>query len=196
MFNVLQRLMVVVFILGFLFMSVIAFPKSLIENNRDATPVIVTPMQRRTTEPYFPDTPPSCPICAQDYGSINSCAAAVPVLQNFTNIIWNPGAFIDVIRCACVDTFQAAFPQCVDCFIRTNQTDVLETPDLPEVLEGMRRVCAIQSTLFGNVSGANGEVTPSPTPTSNAPPFGVSWPAVASLVVLLMGTAGLVDLVR
>jgi len=29
-------------------------------------------------------------------------------------IIFNPGAFIDIIKCACTDTFQSAYPQCAD----------------------------------------------------------------------------------
>jgi len=33
--------------------------------------------------------------------------------------------FIDVIQCACTDTFQSAYPQCVDCFTQTNQTAFL-----------------------------------------------------------------------
>ncbi|KAJ8483490.1 hypothetical protein ONZ45_g14589 [Pleurotus djamor] len=126
------------------------------------------PGLHRRTDPFFPDEPPSCPICAQDYPNINSCAQAAPVLANFTNIIFNPGAFIDVIKCACTDTFQASFPQCADCFIRTNQTDVLDTPDLPGILEGIRQICGMSSTILGNVSGANGELTPTsatPEPT-------------------------------
>lgn len=42
-------------------------------------------------EPQFPDQPPSCPICAQNFDSINSCAQAAPVLQNFTMV----SAFFD-----------------------------------------------------------------------------------------------------
>src|ERR1700753_480751 len=42
-------------------------------------------LQRRTT-PYFPSDPPSCPICEQNYASINSCAQACPVLANITNV--------------------------------------------------------------------------------------------------------------
>jgi hypothetical protein len=79
---------------------------------------------------------PSCPKCAPSWPNINSCAAACPVFSNFSmvyndpldllfhrtpayknpvqQIIFNPGAFIDVIKCSCTDTFQAAFPQCVD----------------------------------------------------------------------------------
>jgi len=134
-----------------------------------ASPVGVSSLAKRT-DPYFPDQPPSCLICAQNYGNINSCAQAAPVLANFSMIIFNPGAFIDVIKCACTDTFQSVFPQCVDCFTKTNQTDVLNTPDLSSVLSGMRSICAIESTLLGNVSNANGETTPSaaqPTPTTS-----------------------------
>ncbi|KAL4244378.1 hypothetical protein ABKN59_010534 [Abortiporus biennis] len=104
------------------------------------------------TYPTFPDQPPSCPICAQNYDNINSCAEAAPVLANFSMIIFNPGAFIDVIKCACTDTFQSTFPQCVDCFVQTNQTQWLEPPeDLPSIVDGMRKICAIESTLLGNL---------------------------------------------
>ncbi|KAF9458696.1 hypothetical protein BDZ94DRAFT_1200700 [Collybia nuda] len=141
------------------------------------------------TQPFFPESPTSCPICEKDYGSINSCAQAAPVLSNFTMIIFNPGAFIDVIKCACVDTFQAVFPQCVDCFIRTNQSEVLNTPDLPAVVDGMRNICAIQSTLLGNVSESNGDVTPAaPMPTSRATSRSnhVLWGSfITSLLVIL-----------
>lgn len=41
---------------------------------------------KRTDEPQFPDTPPSCPICAENYWNINSCAEAAPVLQNFSMV--------------------------------------------------------------------------------------------------------------
>ena len=38
------------------------------------------------TTPYFPDQPPSCPICQQNYDNINSCAQACPVFENFTMV--------------------------------------------------------------------------------------------------------------
>ncbi|KAF8628586.1 hypothetical protein AX17_005982 [Amanita inopinata Kibby_2008] len=126
-------------------------------------------------EPQFPDTPPSCPICAQNYDKISSCAQAAPVLANISMVIFNPGDVVDVIKCACTDTFQSVFPQCVDCFVKTNQTDVLATPDLPGLVGHIRSVCAIASTLLGNVSAADGEVNAtgsapiaSPTKTSGA----------------------------
>ncbi|TBU42712.1 hypothetical protein BD309DRAFT_923096 [Dichomitus squalens] len=114
------------------------------------------------SEPVFPAQPPSCPICQQNFGSIDSCAQAAPVLQNFSMIIFNPGAFIDVIKCACADTFQSAYPQCVDCFIKTNQTSFLDSDsaNLPGIVDGMRKICALESTLLGNVSNSDGETTP------------------------------------
>ena len=67
-------------------------------------------------------------------------------------------------------------------FIQTNQTELLNchTEDLPGVIKGMRQVCALGSTLFGNVSNTNGETTPSPspTPTSGALVMGVAWGSV------------------
>jgi len=121
-------------------------------------------------DPVFPDQPPSCPICSENYGSISSCAQAAPVLANVSEILFNPGAFIDVIKCACTDTFQSVYPQCVDCFEKTNQTNFLNSQDLPAVVSGIRSICAIASTLVGNVSGADNETTPTagvaPTPTA------------------------------
>ncbi|KII90081.1 hypothetical protein PLICRDRAFT_108554 [Plicaturopsis crispa FD-325 SS-3] len=115
------------------------------------------------TDPVFPSSPPSCPLCAANYSQINSCAQAAPVLANFSMIIFNPGAFIDVIKCACTDTFQSTFPQCVDCFSQTNQTDVLQTPNLPAVVDGMRKICSIESSLLGGAATADGEATPTST---------------------------------
>lgn len=108
--------------------------------------------------------------------------------------MFNPSAFIDVIKCACTDTFQAAFPQCVDwcvfskkpetirmgkpltcnfSFVKTGQDNVIESKDLPSIIDGMRRTCAIKSTLLGNVSGANHYFNSTstksvPTPTASS----------------------------
>ncbi|KAH9894033.1 WD40 repeat-like protein [Cubamyces lactineus] len=127
-----------------------------------ASPVTPVDLARRQddSQPTFPDQPPSCPICAQNFGSIDSCAQAAPVLANFSMIIFNPGAFIDVIKCACADTFQSAYPQCVDCFTQTNQTQFLNSDDLPGVLQGIHNICGIESSLLGGVATADGEVTP------------------------------------
>lgn len=37
-------------------------------------------------QPTFPDEPPSCPICEQNFASIDSCAQAAPVLANFSMV--------------------------------------------------------------------------------------------------------------
>ncbi|KAE9401881.1 hypothetical protein BT96DRAFT_817352 [Gymnopus androsaceus JB14] len=116
-------------------------------------------LKHRTVEPTFPSSPSSCPICQQNYSSIQNCAEASPVLANFTEIIFNPGAFINIIECACTETFQSVFPQCVDCFEQTNQTDVLAAPDLDSVVQGMRNICALESTLLGGAASADGEVS-------------------------------------
>lgn len=134
-----------------------------------------------------------------------------------SQIIFNPGAFIDVIKCACTDTFQAAYPQCADwcvpypmsaptalkcsldnSFIKTNQSQVLnyDTQNLPGIISGMRKVCALQSTLLGNVSESDGEVTPAPTspapaPTSGAANNKVVWGSVVALVLLGLSVGGL-----
>ncbi|KAH8114873.1 hypothetical protein DFH11DRAFT_1508273 [Phellopilus nigrolimitatus] len=118
--------------------------------------------------PSFPASPASCPICSQNYANIDSCAAAAPVLANFSMVIFNPGAFIDVIKCSCTDTFRSAYPQCVDCFTQTNQTSFLSAPasELPDILTGIRNICALESTLLGNASAADGEASSSFAGTS------------------------------
>ncbi|KAH9967772.1 hypothetical protein BGW80DRAFT_1340248 [Lactifluus volemus] len=145
-------------------------------------PVVV--MQTRVVQPYFPDTPPSCPICAEGYPSISSCAQAAPALANASAVIFNPGAFIDVIKCSCTDSFQSAFPQCADCFEKTNQTAVLNTPNLPSLVNSIRQVCAVASTLLGNVSNTDGETTPSVAST----PVASSTSSTASARDLLDST--------
>jgi hypothetical protein len=139
---------------------------------------------KRTTQPYFPDDPPSCPKCEEHYSELDSCAQAAPVLANVSMILFNPGAFIDVIQCACTVTFEAVFPQCVDCFQRTDQNDVIDCPDLNAVVKGMRDVCAVAGTLLGGVASANGELPSSGaqgSPTQNAPDPGSSDGAALSL---------------
>lgn len=54
--------------------------------------------------------------------------------------MFNPLEFLSVINCACADTFQSAYPQCVDCFEHTNQTVFLEPENganLSSVITGM-----------------------------------------------------------
>jgi len=154
-------------------------------------------LQYRST-PYFPSDPPSCPICEKDYWTIDSCAQASPVLANFSMIIFNPGAFVDVMQCACTDTFRSSFPQCVDCFGRTNQTWVLDQDDsLPDVVKNLYDVCALAATIFGNVASANSEIptstsTPSPTATPNGgshPEYSVQ--ATLTAIVILLSALGL-----
>lgn len=68
-------------------------------------------LEERTT-PYFPDQPPSCPICAQNYDSINSCAQACPVFENFSmvNIILDLESSLFTALRATIDYLQ---PGCV-----------------------------------------------------------------------------------
>jgi len=112
------------------------------------------------TNPYFPAQPPSCPVCQQNYDSISECAQVAPVFANFSMILFNPGAFTTVIKCACNDTFEAVYPQCVDCFVQTGQTALLNTQNAPAVVEGMRKVCSVESTL----TGTSGGTTKAPLP--------------------------------
>lgn len=166
-----------------------------------AQPVIKSlHLHRQTAEPTFPASPASCPICEQNYSSIQNCAEASPVLANFTEIIFNPGAFINIIECACTETFQSVFPQCVDCFEQTNQTDVLGAPDLDTVLQGMRNICALESTLLGSAAAGDGELPSSTsgsataaattTLTSSQPRdrmLSMPWMCLTSAVVTIAG---------
>jgi len=150
---------------------------------------------RQAAQPYFPDTPASCPICAQGYPRINSCAAAAPVLANFSLVIFNPGAFISVIKCACTDTFQSVFPQCADCFERTNQTAVLDSANLnlPSLVKNLRQLCEMESSLLGNASNTDGETTPSPSAAaSTGSTGGASLRNVPGLSSVVAGAVALV----
>jgi cell division cycle protein 20 (cofactor of APC complex) len=65
--------------------------------------MVLQPVKRQAAQPYFPSTPASCPICRafiffryftitehrteQNYGSINSCAQACPILANVSEVI-------------------------------------------------------------------------------------------------------------
>ncbi|KAG8700997.1 hypothetical protein FRC09_005618 [Ceratobasidium sp. 395] len=135
------------------------------------TAVADVQMYKRTT-PYFPEYPPSCPKCQAEFDSINSCAEASEALADPQSIILDPVGFYDLIKCSCTDTFQSVFPQCVDCFIQTNQTAVLDydTADLPSVVSGMRQVCSLASTLLGGVASANSQIASSTfsAPTASA----------------------------
>ncbi|KAF5329733.1 hypothetical protein D9619_008983 [Psilocybe cf. subviscida] len=144
-----------------------------------------TDILARRTDPVFPDSPPSCPICQQGYPSIQSCAQAAPVLANFSMIIFNPGAFIDVIKCACGDTFQSVFPQCVDCFTQTGQQDVISTSNLPGLVGSIKNICGIESTLLGNVSAVNSANANAPQPTQTSGTRAVAQVSAGNLVASL-----------
>ncbi|KAL7412159.1 hypothetical protein BDY24DRAFT_416345 [Mrakia frigida] len=112
--------------------------------------------------PTFPEEITSCRVCSQNYESLNSCMEAAPLFADVSAILFNPLAFIDVIQCACTETFQAVFPQCVDCFEKTNQTYYLtsqsDTTDAGSFVTGLREVCGLASALLGGVAVANSEV--------------------------------------
>jgi len=126
-------------------------------------------IERRYSQPYFPDYPPSCQICEQNYDQIDNCPNASVVLSNFSQIISSPLQFFSVIECACKNTFQSTYPQCVDCFEQTNQTVFLEPPsgNLSSVIIGMQQICALGSSIFGHVASANSEL-PGQTPITVA----------------------------
>ena len=56
-------------------------------------------------------------------------------------------------------------------FVKTGQDDVIICPDLPAVVSGVRKICAIESTLLGNVTATNNasaHATSTPTSSSTA----------------------------
>ncbi|GAA5853061.1 hypothetical protein JCM9279_003800 [Rhodotorula babjevae] len=74
-------------------------------------------------------------------------------------MLYNPLSFIDAIKCSCTDTFSAAIPQCVDCFVQTNQCEqYLGVPSLEanasSVLDGVREICGLGSALLGGVAAS------------------------------------------
>jgi len=124
-------------------------------------------MYKRT---YFPDYPPSCQICEQNYNNIDSCANASIVFANISEILYSPLQFLSVINCACTDTFKSAYPQCVDCFEQTNQTVFLEPANganLSSIVTNIREICALGSSIFGHVGSANSQL-PGQTPITVA----------------------------
>lgn len=66
--------------------------------------------------PTFPSQYTSCQKCEPEYPKISSCAMASSAFQNGTTIFSDPTKYYSIIKCACADTFQAAYPQCLDCF--------------------------------------------------------------------------------
>lgn len=112
--------------------------------------------------PKFPSDIPSCPKCEAQYPSLSSCMGAASVFANTTSTFNNPIAYIDVIRCACTDTFQAVFPQCVDCFQNTNQCSYLGTDPqgtgAGSLVGNIRNICGLGSALLGGVATANTNV--------------------------------------
>ena len=65
-----------------------AIPASLaaVVEARVPTPVLIEGRQAPAATPTFPSDIPSCQQCEQNYGSIDSCAQAAPVLANFTTV--------------------------------------------------------------------------------------------------------------
>jgi hypothetical protein len=88
----------------------------------------------------------------------------------------------------------------VSSFEKTNQTAVLDTPNLPSLVNNIRQLCSFASSLLGNASNANSETTPSQSGTassatgtsasSTAPPSNLpNWTAsfvIAGTVALII----------
>ncbi|TKY87362.1 hypothetical protein EX895_004039 [Sporisorium graminicola] len=112
--------------------------------------------------PNFPSDIPSCPKCQDRYSSLSSCMGASAVFANASSIFNNPIGYINVIKCACTDTFQAVYPQCLDCFQRTDQCYYLGTDPqgtgANKVISNLRSICGLGSALLGGVASANNDV--------------------------------------
>jgi len=180
--------------LALLWTAVYASPYHLYEEDRIDAGLLET---RWAGDPYFDPNIPSCPICEKAWPSISNCAEAAPVLANFSEIIWDPSAFLSIIECSCSDTFQSAYPQCVDCFQNTNQTYILtnQTDGLPSIVSGMRTVCGMLSVLGGDTACVNGQapVNPSQGCTPSASLAAMSSAASSPLTGSLL-SMGLVTL--
>ena len=96
-------------------------------------------------------------------------------------------------------------------FERTNQTAILDTPNLPSLVSSIREVCLFASLLLGSVSNTDGETTLSPTgsaagkastpaasaasglsPSNTAPPRGSILSSViagAAALTILLGAS-------
>ncbi|GAA5955683.1 hypothetical protein JCM3765_001820 [Sporobolomyces pararoseus] len=102
--------------------------------------------------PFFPENIPSCQACQPNWEGISSCAAAAPAFE----MLFNPASFYIAIKCGCTDTFNSAYPQCVDCFVQTNQCqEFLGVPseqNASSILDGIRNVCGFGSALIGGVA--------------------------------------------
>ncbi|KAK0556032.1 hypothetical protein OC846_001468 [Tilletia horrida] len=124
---------------------------------RDETPPV--PLSQ-LGPPSFPAQYPSCVKCEAKYSSLSSCMQASAVFQNATSIFNNPLSYFAVIKCACTDTFQAVYPQCLDCFQHTDQCWYLGTDPqgtgAPAIISNIRNICAFGSGLLGGVATANG----------------------------------------
>jgi hypothetical protein len=85
-------------------------------------------------------------------------------------------------------------------FEKTNQTGVLNTTDLPSLVNSIRSVCSLASSILGNASNADGETTPTvssvtSTPSATGSTSGalLTWDrSGASLSPLIAGAASLI----
>lgn len=141
-------------------------------NTQVSSPFLVKKQYQPGDVPWWDESIPSCVVCEPAWPSISSCAAAAPAFQSWSNMIYNPGAFVDEIKCACTDTFVAAYPQCVDCFVQTNQCpQFLGVPSESggsSIMDGIRQVCGFGSALLGGVASA--QATENLTYTYNGVP--------------------------
>ncbi|GAA6006085.1 uncharacterized protein JCM10292_006543 [Rhodotorula paludigena] len=132
----------------------------------------VRDVRQDTSSPLFPPEVPSCAVCQPAWSGVSSCAEAAPVFSDWMNILWNPLSFIDAIKCSCTDTFSSAFPQCVDCFIRTDQCEAyLGVPSVEAntspILDSMRNVCGFASVLLGGVASSQSSAESAAEPTTD-----------------------------
>ena len=77
-------------------------------------------------------------------------------------------------------------------FIKTNQSDVLDTSSLPSLVGDIKNICGLESALLGNVSGADASLTAgAPIPTSSASASTVSKQRVSLKIATAIIVLGL-----
>ncbi|TNY19502.1 hypothetical protein DMC30DRAFT_442605 [Rhodotorula diobovata] len=147
---------------AFLFLSAFALPYATPAPAPRALPMSPALAVRQCAtgnQPYFPAGIPSCVACEPEWSGISSCANAAPAFEDWKSMLFNPISFVDAIKCSCTDTFSSAFPQCLDCFVQTNQCEeYLGVPSLEAntstILDGIRSICALGSGIFGGVAAS------------------------------------------
>jgi hypothetical protein len=110
---------------------------------------------QQPTQPYFDPSIPSCVACEKDYGKLNSCSASWQTFRSLSDAIMNPVGFIDVVKCACGDSFRRVYSLCIECFAKTGQTNTVFNTNVPPSVEDIRSMCQTATGDAVCIYGAN-----------------------------------------